>query len=360
MDSQDEPPAKNGTTSPSPSVISSYASSGAIQSNPTNPDPGTNLILPLSPASLSQAPANHGQDGSQHSVCLDMTMSGLAVIPPSGRDSRPAGSSSFALGRKTASVADNSDHIEDLPSQDVHQQPQHYNSRSSPYYAETLMADYSLLQGQKPISNGATAGSQTLSSLQPWNPAALLNPKGRGTPQQRSASPGSGPTLGLPTQQPPQIFQFSSVSDNDNGNGFANDSNGDQQNPVRYTIESQSSTPEPHANRLSRENSSTSAYSQPQQITHGRARLTANGMGSMIERMNGVQDRSTVPMAKRQKISTDDNEGGPKYGSNSSSSGMLSSYVKEKQLAGQSMPGTQTPGKPPVLDLTTGASCPLS
>lgn len=216
------------------------------------------------------------------------------------------------------------------------------------------MADYDLSEGHIPRSNGATAGTSALPSMQAWNPATLLNPKGKGTEPRRSSSPGSGPTFGQNPQPSPQVFQFSSASDNDTGNGFANEPNGENRDPVQYSVYGNSSPSNPHTNGLSRQSTSTLAYSQPQQITNGRPVPTSNGMGTMIERMNGVQDRSTVPMAKRQKISDDDGEERRKYGSTSGSSGLLSSYVKEKQLADQSMAGSQVARKIPVLDLTGG------
>lgn len=74
----------------------------------------------------------------------------------------------------------------------------------------------------------------------------------------------------------------------------------------------------------------------------------------MIERMNNVQDRSTVPVAKRQKMMVeDDSDGGRKNGFSSSSSGLLAGYVKDKQRAAASASGQAHP----TLDLT-GGTCP--
>lgn len=355
MASQDEPPAKNGTSPPSPSVHRSCSTSESIQSNLTNQlSHNNNLALPQSTPSLSQAPVAPSQDGSQHLFCSEMDTSGLAVIPPSGSDTPLAGSLSSSLEKeRIASMANGIDDMEDVPLQDVHLQPQHPDSQPGTQSQESLVADSSLSEGQLPNSNGITTGAPALPS---WNPAALLNPKGKGTPLPRSSSPGSGPAFGHSPQPSPQVFQFSSASDNDNGNNFANESNGDYRDPMQYALHGHASTPEPQTNGLSRPYTSTLAYSQPQpqQMASGRPILTSTGMGSMIERMSGVQDRSTVPTAKRQKISDGGNEDRPKYGSNSSSSGILSSYVKEKQLADQSMAGPQAARKTPVLDLTAG------
>lgn len=82
-------------------------------------------------------------------------------------------------------------------------------------------------------------------------------------------------------------------------------------------------------------------------------------MGSMIERMNGVQDRSTVPVPKRRKIAEDDGGDAHRFKSHDggSSSGMLSGYLEEKKRADQPMPTSLTGKKTPVLDLTAGTFC---
>lgn len=348
MASRDGPPAKNGTSPPSPSVDSSYSTSTALQGNFTPQDSCNDLALIQTPPSLSPAPVIPGQDGTQHPVYLEEGVDGLALVSSSGSDGLQAGSSSSLFEEQR------SDHMEDVPSQLEPLQPQQPSSHPCSQSQETLMADYDLSEGHIPRSNGATAGTSALPSMQAWNPATLLNPKGKGTEPPRSSSPGSGPMFGQNPQPSPQVFQFSSASDNDTGNGFANEPNGENRDPVQYSVYGNSSPSNPHTNGLSRQSTSTLAYSQPQQITNGRPVPTSNGMGTMIERMNGVQDRSTVPMAKRQKISDDDGDERPKYGSTSGSSGLLSSYVKEKQLADQSMAGSQVARKIPVLDLTGG------
>lgn len=79
---------------------------------------------------------------------------------------------------------------------------------------------------------------------------------------------------------------------------------------------------------------------------------TPNGMSAMIERMNKVQDRSTIPMAKRRRIEDAFEDDRPKNGFHGGSSGMLSDYVKQKQQEGQSRyPPIQAQ---PTLDLTGG------
>lgn len=75
-------------------------------------------------------------------------------------------------------------------------------------------------------------------------------------------------------------------------------------------------------------------------------------MGSMIEQMNNVQDRSTVPVAKRRKVELDVDEERPKNGFHSASSGILSGYIKQKQHEKQSTPSLKQDR--PTLDLTGG------
>ncbi|KAM0325499.1 hypothetical protein ACHAQA_007486 [Verticillium albo-atrum] len=61
------------------------------------------------------------------------------------------------------------------------------------------------------------------------------------------------------------------------------------------------------------------------------------GLGSMIERMNGVQDRAYAPQIKRRKVDTPeaDAEINGKKGMSGGGSGMLGAYVQEKREEGQ-------------------------
>lgn len=77
-------------------------------------------------------------------------------------------------------------------------------------------------------------------------------------------------------------------------------------------------------------------------------------MSSMIERMNHVQDRSSVPVAKRRRIGDDSQDQGSRNGFHGNgSSGMLSGYVKQKQQEGQATP-SMTPQSQSTIDLTGG------
>lgn len=98
--------------------------------------------------------------------------------------------------------------------------------------------------------------------------------------------------------------------------------------------------------------SSSSAPSQQNSAFQDPATRMPNGMlGSMIENMNGVQDRSTVPVAKRRKIEEEGDEI-QKNGFRSASSGILSGYIKQKQQEAHSMPSSKQ--AQPTLDLTGG------
>ncbi|CAN8102178.1 unnamed protein product [Discula destructiva] len=224
------------------------------------------------------------------------------------------------------------------------------------------MADSNVDGGQPSIADSdSTTRVPTVSSLQPWmsNPAALLNPRGNNS---NTGAPASGSTqlqLGPNHQPSPQVFHFSNTNDN----SFATKSNDGYQDRMQYSFSSNASPAPSLANNLPRSTTSTPkpqrmANDLPKLPLHGMPAPVSNGMGSMIERMNGVQDRSTVPVAKRRKVTDVDAEDQPKYGahssSSSSSSGMLSGYLKEKQHTDQSMPPpSATTGKTPVLDLTT-------
>ncbi|KAL2292654.1 hypothetical protein FJTKL_07758 [Diaporthe vaccinii] len=77
-------------------------------------------------------------------------------------------------------------------------------------------------------------------------------------------------------------------------------------------------------------------------------------MSSMIERMNHVQDRSSVPVAKRRRIGEDSQDQGSRNGFHGNGgSGILSGYVKQKQQEGQAAP-SMTPQSQSTVDLTGG------
>lgn len=201
-------------------------------------------------------------------------------------------------------------------------------------------------QGEPPNFNSGTMGPPNTSSLQPWNPALLLNPTGKHHNIAQHAQSPSGFHSG-PSPQPNLAFEFS----NTNGSGLEDSSKPEYS--FQYSNANQFSSSKPGSG------SSESPYSIPHHMANGPphsspnsvSNFTSNGMGSMIERMNNVQDRSTVPVAKRQKMmSDDDSENGRKNGFSSNSSGLLAGYVKDKQRAAASASG-QTHA---TLDLTGG------
>lgn len=74
----------------------------------------------------------------------------------------------------------------------------------------------------------------------------------------------------------------------------------------------------------------------------------------MIERMNNVQDRSTVPVAKRRRVGDDSQDQGSRNGFHGNGgTGMLSGYVKQKQQEGQAATSI-TPRSQSTVDLTGG------
>lgn len=210
-------------------------------------------------------------------------------------------------------------------------------------------ANYYFFQGEPPNFNSGMMGSSNAPPQQPWmNPALLLNPTGK---HRNAAQPAPGPSgfQAGPSPQPNLAFEFS----NTNGNGLEGSSQIEFSFQQSNANQSSSSRP-----------GSDSPYSIPHHMAHASphssqnsvTNFPTNGMGSMIERMNNVQDRSTVPVAKRQKMmSDDDGEGGRKKGFSSSGSGLLAGYVKDKQRAAASASG-QTHA---TLDLTGGTWLPI-
>lgn len=159
--------------------------------------------------------------------------------------------------------------------------------------------------------------------LQTWDAAALLNPKAAVSAQQTGSS-------SLPSRQPSNGAQFT--------------------NNHAPQVAFQFSTPDATDNLHSHP-------ARPSMTPDGAATprsSTPNGMSSMIERMNHVQDRSSVPVAKRRRIGDDSQDQGSRNGFHGNgSSGMLSGYVKEKQQNGQAPPSFAQQSESTV-DLTGG------
>lgn len=174
------------------------------------------------------------------------------------------------------------------------------------------------VDGQGEITN--PSGPVRPSTVPPrptWDAAALLNPKGFRTE--------AGAQRPLP---PP----------GSNSNGVKPNSN----NPVQVEFQFSNSL---NSSNYPPSTSSSLAALDPMNSN-------PNGMSSMIERMNKVQDRSTIPMAKRRKIEDPFEDDKPKNGFHGGGSGMLSDYVKQKQQEGQSRyPPMQAQS---TLDLTGG------
>ncbi|KAI3402122.1 hypothetical protein diail_51 [Diaporthe ilicicola] len=166
-------------------------------------------------------------------------------------------------------------------------------------------------------------GQYTRPQLQTWDAATLLNPKAAVSGQQAGPSslpsrpPSNGPQC--TNNAAPQVaFQFSTPNA-----------------PENFQSHSLQSSPTPDGAGISRHS-------------------TPNGMSSMIERMNHVQDRSTVPVPKRRRIEDDSQDPGSKNGFHGNGgSGMLSGYVKQKQQEGQAASFTK-PQSQSTVDLTGG------
>lgn len=153
-----------------------------------------------------------------------------------------------------------------------------------------------------------------------WDATALLNPQGlQADAKQHSLSPSQLAPNGVKPETSNQVnlqFQFSNATDTSSG--------------------------------YSQPSSSSAAL----ESTNPTSIPTHNGMGSMIERINNVQDRSFVPGAKRRRIEEESGNQKGQNGFHGSSSAILSDYVNEKKREVQSMPAASQ--SQPTLDLTGG------
>lgn len=170
---------------------------------------------------------------------------------------------------------------------------------------------YNDVQGYATTSTG-TYRHANLPPKTSWDAASLLNPKGirSETTKQQPLSP-AGPT--------------------------ANGVNFESNNPVKVDFQFSNSDDVSHL---------------PMCPPDETRNPTAHGMSSLIERMNHVQDRSSVPVAKRRKLDAGPEDGKPRTGFHGGSSGTMADYVKQKQHELQSTALAAPPQ--PTLDLTGG------
>ncbi|KAL1864225.1 hypothetical protein Daus18300_007822 [Diaporthe australafricana] len=173
------------------------------------------------------------------------------------------------------------------------------------------------------LTHGDDQGQFTNPQLQTWDAATLLNPKAAVAGQQ--AGPSS-----LPSRPP------------SNGPHFTNNA----APQIAFQFSNPDATPDFHSHPF-----------QPPATPDGAGisrHSTPNGMSSMIERMNNVQDRSNVPVPKRRRIEDDSQDQGPRNGFHGNGgSGMLSGYVKQKQQEGQAASFIK-PQSQSTVDLTGG------
>lgn len=160
-------------------------------------------------------------------------------------------------------------------------------------------------------------GLESRTAPKPWNAQALLNPR-----------KAPAPALSTPKNDSP----------NSQTNGFAG------QNGNNMVFQFSTPSDVPTDNTSSRVPSSAST---PLTDDQASPHMAATGMGRMIEQMNDVQDRSTVPQPKRRKVESPD-PGSSSFG-RAGGAGMLGSYVKEKREEGQQ---STSNGNGQTVDLT--------
>ncbi|CRK22998.1 hypothetical protein BN1708_013576 [Verticillium longisporum] len=185
------------------------------------------------------------------------------------------------------------------------------------------MASANRHNGQAAAVQDPSWNNQTAPAPQAWNAQALLAP--------RSKQAVPSPAHGYPQRSYPMANQFAGAQHN-GGMVFEFTGPSDMSNDsLPSSVPSTSSTP------------ATDGRSTP----NGQVQ----GLGGMIERMNGVQDRAYAPAIKRRKVDTPeaDAEVTGKKGMTSGGSGVLGAYVKEKREEAQQN-GTARPTH--TVDLT--------
>lgn len=177
------------------------------------------------------------------------------------------------------------------------------------------------------LTHVESEGETTSRQVAAWPAAALLNPKAAMTSQKSSPVPSPNPSR-LPSNGPNHTNNIAAQ--------------------VAFSFSTPNDTP------------AFGAYTPRPSVTPdptGTPRSsTPNGMSSMIERVNNVQDRGSAPVPKRRRIEEDSDGQGSQNGFSNGSSGMLSEYVKQKQQNGQAAPSATSQ----TVDLTGGNGAPPS
>ena len=173
------------------------------------------------------------------------------------------------------------------------------------------------------------------------NPAMLLDPKSfRADAAAAFREPARVPLpIQTTTEAPAPIeFQFATPSD-----GYITAGN----SPSRHMqVEPQMQT---QVQTQLQTQVQTQVQAQPS--ANGTQTPPTNGFGSMIERVNNVEQRAFPPQPKRRKTQNEDINPAPTFASGSG--GMLGGHIKERREAAANGASQQT-----VVDLTDAGRCP--
>ncbi|KAK9770337.1 putative SWI/SNF-related matrix-associated actin-dependent regulator of chromatin subfamily A member 3-like 1 [Seiridium cardinale] len=176
-------------------------------------------------------------------------------------------------------------------------------------HGKNFINRYKGFPAQDRFTNAPPAANAISASGLPLNPALLLNPKGYvGSPK-----PSPGATGGT-----------------SNGNGDLSDAS---------FLDFQFTSP----NDGTASSASTPSSFLPQgydSAEHSHAHTPVNGFGTMFERMNNLQERTSMPQPKRRKVEAEEN--GPALsGFGNGGSGMLGQYVKDRREEAAKNPALQ-------------------
>ncbi|KAK8042686.1 SNF2 family DNA-dependent ATPase [Apiospora phragmitis] len=192
-------------------------------------------------------------------------------------------------------------------------------------YDDTYISLHKDTSTQNGLSNPSGLPNNHGASTMDMNPAILLNPRAA----------------------------FTTASRTNNVSGRSTPANYPSRSSAPTSLDLQFSSPnEGYASNASTPPSFS--YNGGFDISHTPSPV--NGFGSMIERMNHVQDRSTAPHPKRRKVETIDiddsaDEKAPSMFGNGGSGGMMGQYVKEKKEEAANSPSLS---RADTVDLTEG------
>ncbi|KAK6214450.1 Phosphatidylinositol 4-kinase LSB6 [Pestalotiopsis sp. IQ-011] len=223
-----------------------------------------------------------------------------------GKAHLPSASNTTALGKRRCH-SESPQRQDDMASRKQFTREDNHVDRAAQHDEGSIIDTNKGFPAEHPFAHSPPAPSgPSASNGMPINPAMLLNPRG---------------------YQPSPTFR----SEETNGHANSNDAG---------YLDFQFSTP----NDGTGSSASTPSAFFPQDsgsAIHSHAHTPVNGYGNMVERLNNVQARSSVPQPKRRKVDADGNDATSSGFGGGGGSGMLGQYIMDRREEAAKDPALQ-------------------